>query len=205
MPCLVKKKKSKKEVQNIVFSTCMTFSRSMYTFQSNLCFIMCRLNSGTLLVKFTNKIHGRVARHICPLPRGHHLSTVLIIEGIVGLSLSPSAESGHDREIHVGENTLVVQVIDANVDSVQARFGYVTCDGRVGALVFGHSQVPSPRLTIDLRVGVAFLLLHQQIDLTVCLFYASNSCRGGQCCKMSTCISINFTLTCHEFAGQQVK
>ncbi|TNN80167.1 hypothetical protein EYF80_009492 [Liparis tanakae] len=102
---------------------------------------------------------GRLLSEQTGWQQGHHLSTVLIIEGIVGLSLSPSAESGHDGEIHVGENTLAVQVINADVDSVQARFGDVTRDGRVGALVFGHGQVPSPRLTIDLGVGVACVLV----------------------------------------------
>lgn len=122
-----------------------------------------------------------MARHVSPLPGGHHLSTVLVVVGVVGLPLPPFAESGHGREIYVGEKALAAEVVDANVDSAQARFGYVVCDDRVGALVLGHGQVPSPRLAVALGVGVAFLLFDQQIDFTLRLFYASNSCRGGQC------------------------
>lgn len=155
---------------------------SSITFFKSFC--SCSLQtqrSDTVLVELTDKIHGWVARNVSPLSRGQHLSTVLVIIGVVGLSLPPFAESGHGRAIHVGENTLSVQVMNANVDSAQACLANVSCDGRVGSLILGHGQVPSPRLTVGLSVGVAFLLLHQQIDFTVCLFYASNSCRGGQC------------------------
>lgn len=139
------------------------------------------LISDTVLVKLTNEVHRRLAHHICPFPRGQHLCTVLVLIGVVGLSSPPLAESGHGREVHVGENPLLVQVVDADVDSVQARGGYVSSKGCVGPLILGHGQVAPPRLTVELGVGVALLLLHQQIDLSVCLFNASNSCRGGQC------------------------
>lgn len=122
-----------------------------------------------------------MAGHISPLPRGRHLSAVLIIVCVVGLAFSPSAEGGHGRPIHVSENPLAVKVMNADVDPAQAGFGDVACNDLVGALVLRHGQVPSPRLTGDFGVAVRLLLLHQQIHLTVCLFYASNSCRGGQC------------------------
>lgn len=122
-----------------------------------------------------------MAQHICPFPRGQHLCTVLVRGGAGGLSSPPLAESGDGREVHVGEDPLLVQVVDADVDSVQARGGYVSGEGGVGPLVLGHGQVAPPRLAVELGVRVALLLLHQQIDLSVCLFNASNSCRGGQC------------------------
>lgn len=75
------------------------------------------LNSETVFVEFTNKIHGRVARHVSPLAGGHHLCTVLVIVGIVRLALSPFAKGGHGRAVHISEDTLHVQVVDADVDS----------------------------------------------------------------------------------------
>lgn len=122
-----------------------------------------------------------MAQHICPFPRGQHLCTVLVRGGAGGLSSPPLAESSDGREVHVGEDPFLVQVVDADVDSVQARGGYVGGEGGVGPLVLGHGQVAPPRLAVELGVRVALLLLHQQIDLSVCLFNASNSCRGGQC------------------------
>lgn len=135
--------------------------------------------SDTVLVKLTNEVHSGLTRHICPLPGGQHLCTVLIVVGVVGLSPPPLAERGHGREVHVGEDPLLVQVVDPDVDSAQARGAYVCGKGRIGPLVLGHGQVAPPRLAVELGVGVALLLLHQQIDLSVCLFNASNSCRGG--------------------------
>lgn len=152
-----------------------------YIRQIFLAAVQYGLHSDAVFVEFTDKIHGRVARYVSPLSRGQHLSTVLVVIGVVGFSFPPFAESGHGRAIHVGEKTLSVQVMNANVDSAQACLGNVSCNGHVGSLILGHGQVPSPRLTVDLSIGVALLLLHQQIDFTVCLFYASNSCRGGQC------------------------
>ncbi|KAG7224200.1 hypothetical protein INR49_019935 [Caranx melampygus] len=125
-------------------------------------------HSDTVLVKFTDKIHGWVARYVSPLSRGQHLSTVLIIIGIVRLSFPPFAESGHGRAIHVGENTLSVQVMNANVDSAQACLGNVSCNGRVGSLILGHGQVPSPRLTVELSVGVALVVLGMHKHFLLC-------------------------------------
>lgn len=137
------------------------------------------LISDSVLVKLTNEAHRGLTRHICPLPRRQHLYTVLGVAGVVGLTLPPLAERGHGGEVHVGEDPLLVQVLDADIDSAQARGGYVLAEGRVGPLVLGHGQVAPPRLAVELGVGVVLLLLHQQIDLGVCLFNASNSCREG--------------------------
>lgn len=138
------------------------------------------LDSNSVFVELANEIHGGMARHIGPLPGGHHLSTVLVVIRVVGLPFFPFAEGGHGGAIHVGEFAFSVKVVNADVNSAQACVGYTSRNGCIGAVVLWHGQVPSPRLTVDLCVGVALCFLHQQIDLTLCLFHASNSCRGGQ-------------------------
>ncbi|PWA22596.1 hypothetical protein CCH79_00015149 [Gambusia affinis] len=110
--------------------------------------------------------HGGMAGHVGPLPGRHHLRAVLVVVGVVGLPWPPPAEGAHRGAVHVGEKPFLVQVVNADVDSAQAGLRYVAGDGGVGAVVLRHGQVPPPRLAESLGVGVALLLLHQQIDLT---------------------------------------
>lgn len=71
----------------------------------------------------------------------------------------------------------MAQVVHAHIGAAQARLGDVGRDGRVGGLVPGHGEVATPGLAVGLGVGVALGLLHQQVELALCLPDTSNSCK----------------------------
>ncbi len=147
-------------------------------------------SSYCILVKLTHKVHSELTSHINPLAWRHHLDAILVIVSVVWLALPPLAESGHGWALHIHKVAFSLQVINADIHSTEASCGDVASDGSVSRRVFGHRQVSTSPLTKHLRVPVAFFLLHQQIDLAVCLFDASDSCGGGQGWKMRIWISI---------------
>lgn len=146
------------------------------------------------LFKFAHKIHGDVARHIVPASGRHHLHTVLLVVGVVGLPAAPLVEGLHGRPVGVDEIPLLLQVVDPNEDSGEPSLVDVRGNQVVGSLVLGHAQSASSPVAVQLGFLVPLLLLDQQIDLIVCLTHAGDSCGGGQCWKVSTRISINQVL-----------
>lgn len=143
-----------------------------------------------IFVKLTHKVHGQRAGHINPLPRRHEFHTVLVFVCVIGFSFPPLGKGAHRWALHINKLSLTLQVINADVHSAKAGICYVASDGPVCTSVFGHSQVATPALAVEFSISVTLLLLHQQVHFTVRLFNASDSCRGGQCWKVSTGISL---------------
>lgn len=160
--------------------------------------------SDIFFVKFTHEIHGDVTGNIIPASRRHHLHAVLLVVGVVGLPTAPFVEGLHGRPVRVDEIPLFLQVINPNEDSGEPRLVDVRGNQVVGSLVLGHAQRPSSPVAVKLGLLVALLLLHQQVNLIVCLAHAGDSCGGGQCWKVSTRISIN-QLTAHPDTASQIR
>lgn len=155
-------------------------------------------------VKFTHKIHGNMTGNIIPASWRHHLHTVLLVVGVVGLPTAPFVEGLHGRPVRVDEIPLFLQVINPNEDSGEPSLVDVRGNQVVGSLILGHAQRPSSPVAVQLGLLVPLLLLHQQINLIVCLTHAGDSCGGGQCWKVSTRISIN-QVTAHPKTASQIR
>lgn len=155
-------------------------------------------------VKFAHKIHGNVTRNIIPASGCYHLHTVLLIVSVVGLPAAPFVEGLHGRPVRIDEIPLFLQVVNPNEDSGEPSLVDVRGNQVVGSLILGHAQRPSSSVAVQLGFLVPLLLLHQQVDLIICLTHAGDSCGGGQCWKVSTRISIN-QVTAHPKVASQIR